>query len=321
MFSLRRYDWTLHMAAIAICSYFLAQAMTTYIGGVLESIPEGAVSGPLHPVSSKTSEETEKTTASLDDFKVIVERNIFNSAQSGVINEAASNEVSLEQLGQLGPAVKTNLDIKLLGTLVIGDGDDKRSSATILGSKDKGKADVYYPGDEKSFATNVKLMKVAKDRVEFINGGRLEYAEIEGFSAKKSIFASADEIHGKKEPLSKDEDKKKETPTVADASRIVIDQKEVDDALQNLDRLMTEIQIVPNFRGGKPAGMKVLMVKPGSIISKLGIKRGDVLVKVNGQDLDVQRGMELFSQMKDMRSFALDVERGGKNQTLEYEIR
>lgn len=78
---------------------------------------------------------------------------------------------------------------------------------------------------------------------------------------------------------------------------------------------------MPHFKDGRVAGMKVLSVKPGSIISKLGIKRGDVLEKINGQELDVKRGMALFSELKDQKTFSIDVLRGDKHTTLEYEIR
>ncbi len=253
----------------------------------------------------------------LDDFKVIAERNIFNAAESGLVKEVPVEEMSLERLGELGPAVKTGLDIKVLGLLSVGEGTDRRSSVVVSGGKEAKKAETYFPADEKSFAANVKLIKVLKDRIEFINGPRMEFAELEDIVEKKNIFASVEEVHGKSTLLGREG----ETPPPSSGAKIVVDQREIDEALQNLDRLMTEIRIVPNFVGGKPAGMKVLSVRPGSIITKLGIQRGDVLEKVNGQDLDIRRGMDLFNQMKDMRSFALDVSRGGKNQTLEYEIR
>jgi general secretion pathway protein C len=320
MVALRRYDWTLHLAAIALWTYLLAQAVTTYIGGVLESVPEGVEAKSIRPISSSGADR-EEAEGDLGIYNVIVERNIFDSAASGAA-AAAPEELGPEQLGELGPAVKTSLDIKVLGTLVVGEGADRRSSAVISGGKGGKGAEAYFPGEEPSFSPNVKLRLVAKDRIEFVNGGRLEYAELEDFAAKKTVFASAEEIHGKGVPVSEEKEKKEVTPgTDLEGTKIAIDQKEIDDALQNLDKLMTEIRIVPNFKGGQPAGMKVLSVKPGSVISKLGIKRGDILEKVNGQELDVKQGMELFNQMRDLKNFSLDVNRGGKNQTLEYEIR
>jgi general secretion pathway protein C len=78
---------------------------------------------------------------------------------------------------------------------------------------------------------------------------------------------------------------------------------------------------VPNFQDGKASGMKILSVKPGSVFAKLGLKRGDILNRINGVELDVRKGFEIFSQLKDQKSLSLDLVRGGANQTVEYEIR
>ncbi|MFA4875517.1 MAG: hypothetical protein WC690_09295, partial [bacterium] len=103
--------------------------------------------------------------------------------------------------------------------------------------------------------------------------------------------------------------------------KFTVDQKEVDDALQNLDRLYTEIRAVPNFSGGKVSGMKILSVKNGSLFSKLGLRRGDVLQKINGMELDVKKGFEIFNQLKEQKTITLDLIRQGQPTTLEYEIR
>ncbi len=321
MLSLRRYDWIFHLATIAICAYLIARAGTTYIAGVLESVSGTANVGHIVGLGGdKRSEEKGEILTGLEDFQVIIERNVFNAADTGAAKTGEGEEGNIQQQGgELGPAVKTSLDIKVLGVLVVGEGTDRRSSATVLGGKDSKGAIVYYVGDDKALGSNAKLIKVAKDRIEFLNGGRLEYAEMEDFAAKKSIFAKAEDVFGKNSALGGD----KENPEgkSVEGGKIVVDQKEVDDALQNLDKLYNEIRIVPNFKDGRAAGMKVLSVKPGSIVGKLGIRRGDVLEKVNGRELDIKSGMDLFNQMKDMKSFSVDVERGGKNQTLEYEIR
>lgn len=325
MFSIRRYDWTFHLVTIAICAYFLAQALSTYVTSLLETsaAPAPSASVPVTPsVSPAPGTLEEKIEQGLEEYQVIAERNIFNSAESGVLTPGAQQNIPPDQSGELGPAVKSGLDVKLLGTLVIGEGKDRRSSATVASKGGKG-ADVFYPGDEKSFEPGVKLITVARDRIEFIHNGRLEFIEMEDFAAKKSVFASVEEVHGKGTGDLAPQGKGPSSPVASsgESSRITVDQREIDEALQNLDKLMTEIRIVPNFREGQPDGMKVLSIKPGSMVSKLGLKRGDILQKVNGQPLDIRQGMELFSQMKDMKTFALDVVRGGKNQTLEYEIK
>ncbi len=319
MISLNRFDWVLHLATIAVCSYFLAQSVTTYLGGVLESMPSTMTSASVKPLPPPVEEEGGEEGG---EYQSIVERNVFNSEFSPVAaGETVAGTEAEQASGAGGPAVKTTLDIKVLGTLAVGDGADRRSSATISSKGSKG-AEVYYVGDEKSFAPNVKLTRVGSKQIEFLNNGHLEFAELEDFvNAKKTVFAARDEVFGKE---AKGEDKapsKEGEEAPAETGKVVLDQAEVDAALQNLDKLYQDVRIVPNFKAGKAAGMKVLSIKPGSIASKLGIRRGDVLEKINGQELDIKQGMELFSQMKDMKTFSLDIVRGGKSQTVEYEIK
>ena len=58
MYSLRRYDWTLHVAALVLCAYFLARAVTTYVAGVLES-PTVSLPVPA-PVTDRTEDDGKK---------------------------------------------------------------------------------------------------------------------------------------------------------------------------------------------------------------------------------------------------------------------
>ena len=76
MYTLKRYDWTLHLATIAVCSYFLAQTVTTYIGGILESLPEGTElkgGAGIRPLAAPAGEEQ---APELDSYQLIAERNM-----------------------------------------------------------------------------------------------------------------------------------------------------------------------------------------------------------------------------------------------------
>jgi general secretion pathway protein C len=323
MGNIKQYIWVAHLFAIAICSYFAAQTVTTYLGMMLASSgQEGAELG------------TKAATASVSplgeqlDYEPIVARNMFSSVDLEAVPELPPEE-DKPAAKLTGPAVKTSLNIKILGTLVVGNGEDERSSAVVVGGKSR-KADVFYVQGKETFEEGVELVRVKRDRIEFVNKGKLEYAMLEGMSEEISIFATASEVHGegegeaKKKPIrgvkpEGEEEAEEEVETSGDA--IVIDQAEIDEALSNLDRLYTEIRIVPNFKDGKPAGMKVLAIKPGSLFSKLGLQRGDILEKINGQVLDIKSGMQLFGQLKNQKKLKVEVVRRGESQTMEYEIR
>ncbi len=323
MSSLRRFDWVLHLLTIVVCCFFIARSLTTYLGYRLSQSSFEETKLPDATVRAAPSASpfgTSDNAGNDDVIKLIVERNIFNASESGVIKPESEDELVDADPSSLGAAVKTNLDIKILGTLSVGDGRDRRSSVVISGGKGeggKGGVDVYHPADnDKTFGPNIRLVLVGPKRIEFVNGGRLEFAELEEFS-KKSIFSSPADVHGGGTPLGDSKPAATEPEQASgEPSKIVLDQKTVDDALQNLDKLQQEARLMPAANG-----MKVVSVKPGGLASKLGLKRGDVLEKINGQELDPKKAMEFFMSMKDLKNFTLDLSRGGKSQNIEYEIK
>jgi len=325
----RQYSWVINLAGVLFCSFFLAKITSVYLGKAIE------VKRSIGVLATTEVAPMERERKNVSEYEIIVDRNIFDPVDRKAEGARDDGEgVVEEDVVPTGEAVLTTLSLNVLGVLVVGDGRDKRSSATIAtgggggGKKDKkgrkrrgksgGGAKVYSVGDEESFAPNTKLVLVQPDRIEFINNKRLEYAEVGG-DQDASIFgpptvaplAAVDKGKpGAKETLIKDE-----------GGKFTVDQREIDNALQNLDKLYTEIRAVPNFSGNKVSGMKILSVKKGSIFSKLGMRRGDVLKKINGMELDVKKGFEIFSQLKDSKSISLDLIRQGQPTTLEYEIR
>ncbi len=313
---LKQYAWLIELIAVILSSFFLAKITGVYLGRSLEFKRSIAVLEKGDIQAGRISHPK------FSEYEIIVERNIFDSTASPEEEVAKGEEIAAEEdINPTGEAVKTSLNIKVIGVLVVGDGRDKRSSATIV-APGKRDPDVYAVDDEESFAPNTKLVMVSPLRIEFVNGGRLEYAEV-GLELGESIFgppkygetvASTGKSAGSsrdKGPLIKAEG----------GGKFTIDQAEIENAMSNLDRLYTDIRAVPNFSGGKVSGMKILSVRRGSIFSKLGLKRGDVLQRINGIDLDVRRGFEIFNQLKDKKSLTLDLIRQGSNQTFEYEIR
>lgn len=322
----RQYSWIIDLIGIFFCSLLLAKITGMYLGKAMEvDRSVGVLKAPQAPLE-------ERRTVELSEYRIILDRNIFDAAERG-----GESPIGEEEEGQAeapvptGEAVKTTLNLTVLGVLVVGDGSDGRSSATIASGgaavAPKGKeaagasgARVYAVGDEESFAPGTKLTRVQPDRIEFLNGGRLEYAEVAsefgtsifGPPVREGVASKAPEPKAAKEPLVKPE---------AAGGKFAVDQREIDEAINNLDKLYTEIRAVPNFSGGKVSGMKILSVKNDSIFAKLGMRRGDVLQKINGVELDVKRGFEIFNQLKDQKSIQLDLIRQGQPVTMEYEIR
>lgn len=90
------------------------------------------------------------------------------------------------------------------------------------------------------------------------------------------------------------------------------------------DRSLLEQQaprVVPNYVNGQPRGFRLQGIRAGSIFSAIGIRNGDVLVAVNGQDIDSpQRAIQLYESMLSQPQVQMQVLRRGREQTLTYNI-
>ncbi|HCC24189.1 MAG TPA: hypothetical protein DEP85_01575 [Holosporales bacterium] len=301
--------------AVVLCSYFAAKMVSNFLALSFE----GGILGGAQKVVTLTLEEQHLEKQPIEAYSIIVERNIFDSRdvlpEPGT--EAAEEE---EQVITTGEAQVTSLPIKLISTFSVGAGTDKRSTCIISAGGDKkgGAQDIYTVEDGKQFAPETKIVKILYNRVEFINKKRLEYVELQDFTKGLNINQPPQE---EKAAVVQKEAGEKENIEQSAEGQFVIDRAEIDNAIANLDKLYTQIRAVPHFKDGKPAGLKLLSIKSGSVFSKLGLQRGDILMKINDTDLDIKKGLEIFNQLKTENSIKIDVERKGATQTLNYEIR
>lgn len=276
-----------------------------------ESLP------PLKGEASK-EEPLDETLVSLEAYKPFIDRNLFDSQ---AVSGGDKTDVAEEELTTIltGEAVATTLSIKLKSTFSVGAGMDSRSSASIEGGQ--AKVDTYTVNDTKQFHPDTKILKILYDRVEFTNKGRLEYVMLEDFT-KGSVTLGRIAANDK-EPREDKKNDNKEDVKVEQTSegKFVIDRAEIEAALADIDKLLTQVRAVPHFKDGNQDGLKLLSVRSGSIFSSLGLKRGDILQKINGNELDLKRAAELFTQLKNENQIVMEIERKGTPQKMEYEIR
>ncbi|QSQ12382.1 hypothetical protein [Myxococcus landrumensis] len=73
-----------------------------------------------------------------------------------------------------------------------------------------------------------------------------------------------------------------------------------------------DVRIAFASKQGKPLGIQVSDIPPGSIYEKLGLQNEDILQYVNGHALDTpEKMLEAYAQVKDARRVEVDLLRGG----------
>lgn len=141
----------------------------------------------------------------------------------------------------------------------------------------------------------------------------------------KAVFPDKIEVlhNGKVEVLVLDESvSQSSVPTVGAVEQIVVDEDELSSALENLPLLLTQARAVPYFQDGKSVGLRLFAIRSGSLFEKVGLRNGDILKSINGNNLgDMTQALRLFEKLKEQRNLSVVVERNRKEMTVQYSIR
>lgn len=104
--------------------------------------------------------------------------------------------------------------------------------------------------------------------------------------------------------------------------KFAVDQREVLASTENLNQLLTQARALPFVEQGKTVGFRISEIVPGSLYEKIGLQNGDVIQKINSQDVDDPgKFFQLYQGLKEERSISIDLMRGGQRQSFSYEIR
>jgi general secretion pathway protein C len=236
------------------------------------------------------------------EYGRITDRNIFNS--DGIIPNPLSAPEG-EMFADNGPAVKSNLPLNLIGTIVhVNPG---KSVATIQ-LRTTNEVIPYLPNDE--IANIATLIRVERRKAIIRNTqtSRLEYIEIP--EDTRITFAK--------------------TPATTtgvftnDGQTTSIKRSDLNNYLKNLPDLLQQATAVPNIvpgTGGEVDGFKMLGIEPNSVFSQIGLKVGDVIKVVKGEKFNSPaKAMELYNQLRNEGHIELEIERDGKETSLNFNI-
>lgn len=187
---------------------------------------------------------------------------------------------------------KSDAGLTLIGTYV----SKGEPSQAIIEHTKKRTQEVFEKNDK--IFDEGKVLAIYTDRVEIERNGKTEVLTLDDSAASLSSGSSD-----------------------SDQQEIVVDETELNKALDDLPLLLTQARAVPYFKDGKAVGLRLFAIRNGSLYQKVGLKNGDILKSINGNSLgDISQAMKLFEKLKEERSIALVVERNRKEQTFRYSI-
>jgi general secretion pathway protein C len=110
--------------------------------------------------------------------------------------------------------------------------------------------------------------------------------------------------------------------TSTGAGSFVIDQRALNATLDNPAQAMSDARLLPSQKDGKVEGFRASEVKPNGLFAMIGIKNGDVLLRLNDFPMDSpDKALQSFIALKGQNRLKLDIIRDGQPQTFNYDIR
>jgi general secretion pathway protein C len=111
-------------------------------------------------------------------------------------------------------------------------------------------------------------------------------------------------------------------PVPGSPVRTVLDRREVELAMGDLPKLLSQARAVPFLVNGTMNGFRLDYIAPSSFYEKIGLKYGDVLQQVNGVDIrDPGTMLTLFQQLRNEKTVKLDVLRNNQRTAMTFDIR
>jgi general secretion pathway protein C len=298
----KKYLWIKNLIFLCFFSYLMAKIGNTIL---LANLP---VSEPSVTQGSRSGRVERKTAGkkSLRLYQPISKENVFNSASTGDLEEAKSKEA----VKSTEPLKKTDLNVELIGTVV---GAPENSFAIIEDHQSR-EQELYQVDD--MVQDQARVVSISRCRVVILRGTSEEIIECPEPDAKTKKRSPPVRYTGATKKEGEFAVKK-----VSD-TEFVVDESEVENALGNINQLLTQIRVVPNFQDGKADGFKVFAIKPQSIFAKVGLKNGDVIRKVNDNDItSPEKAFQIFQELRNEKNLSIEITRRGKTQNFSYEIR
>jgi len=193
-------------------------------------------------------------------------------------------------------------DLELIGTIA----GPLAYSYAIFAAKD-GKQEMFKRG-ESVFGAGV-LAKVEPYKVFIRQNNRLtEISMADVFMIKEPGLQDGAESSQFVKPIEKRE--------------YVIDQKALQQALDNPNQIMTDARLFPHIVDNKQEGFVLREIKKNGIYDSLGLKNGDVLLRINNYNIaNPENALQAFTALRGMDRVQLDIIRDGAKTTMTYQIR
>lgn len=284
-------NYLLGVIVIALVAGISMERLSSGIGKAF--LPKGGIPAATPAAASSRIED-------LLYYAPILTNGLFGKATQGPLTPITNAPAS----AQAAPATAPS-ELMLLGTAV----GSFRQTFALVRHTTKQEERVFRLGDMVFDAG--RLAEVGKERAFIvINNKKVELLT----PMTPPLASSAPAASGTPHPIA--------AVASTGGGNFVIDQRALNSALDNPAQAMSDARLLPSQKDGKVEGFRASEVKPNGVFAMIGIKNGDVLLRLNDFPMDSpDKALQSFIALKGQNRLKLDIVRDGQPQTFNYDIR
>ena len=290
--------------AITIINILLGIFIIALLAGIVTERLSDRLGGTFLPKGATTAGAPASAPARTEDlsfYAPILTGGLFGKAATGPLTPITNATAAAQAAPATAPA-----ELMLLGTAV----GSFRETFALVRHMTKQEERVFRLGDMVFDAG--RLAEVGKERAFIvINNKKVELlTPMTPLPSPQAGQAASGNPHAVTAVAS------------TGAGSYVIDQRALNAALDNPAQAMSDARLLPSQKDGKVEGFKASEVKPNGVFSMIGIKNGDILLRLNDFPMDSpDKALQSFIALKGQNRLKLDIIRDGQPQTFNYDIR
>ena len=188
-------------------------------------------------------------------------------------------------------------------------------------SSDKEKIAFFKNGNDLLFIkkgqkiAGYTLKEIGKFSVVLEKNGRKIKLSIE---PEKSNFSTTNVARLKKTPVSQPGN----IPIKYNGDTIQVDKRFIEEKTADIGTILKDVMIVPVVKNNETVGYRFKYIGPNSILYKLGLRSGDLVVSINDMPVKTaEDAFKLYNMLRNESHIKVVVERNNRRKVLNYEIR
>ncbi len=335
---LKKHFWIVNLLALSLLAWMVSSGFNAWVGAKLFAVPSVKAQAKKPKAEIKGKEGSQHAQLPASASQDLVDWRIFNATPAVKKASMPEDDTGEKKAGDEKPSSDDELpeselqNVDLVGTMV--STDPARSMATMMvDSKNRlawigssfldGKVKLVRIEPRHVVVNEAGTFKVIKLWADKVAKGRSRVAGARGRRPRSSRGRSPRTVRPNNR-LTLLKNKRAEMRKHIRKSgpySFSVDRSFLEKRIADMGSLGKEARIIPNYRGGRTQGYKLVGVRPGSLFRALGIRSGDVIKSVNGSAINSpSKALGLFEQLKSQSNVSIEIERRGQAKELSYSI-